>query len=400
MPVVRFLDRTTPPHIATLILLTGLSSMSLNVFLPSLPAMAEWFAVPYGTMQLSVTLYLALSAVLQLVVGPLSDRFGRRPVILGTGVVFLLASVGTILAPTIELFLVFRMLQAVIVTGMVLSRAVVRDMVPGPQAASMIGYVTMGMALVPMASPMIGGFLDEILGWQASFGLLAVLGAVVLVLVWADLGETKRPAPGGFGAQLRQYPALFGSMRFWGYTLSGAAGAGVFYTFLGGAPFVGAQVFGLSPAVLGLHFAAPSLGYAVGNFLSGRFAVRFGIDGMVLRGCVVLAVGMGVLAVLTLAGIRHPTLFFGLITLVGVGNGMALPSTNTGMMSVRPELAGSASGLGGAMMIGGGAALTALAGVLLQPGASELPLVLLMFGSAVVSLLAALAVRFSRAEAG
>ncbi|MFN4130012.1 MAG: MFS transporter, partial [Paracoccaceae bacterium] len=141
-----FLDRRTPPHIATLILLTGVSALTMNIFLPSLPGMAAWFGVPYALMQLSVALYLALSAVLQIVIGPISDRYGRRKVMLWSLVLFLIATAGTLLAPNATVFLMFRMAQAVIAAGMVLSRAVVRDMVPDAQAASMIGYVTMGMS--------------------------------------------------------------------------------------------------------------------------------------------------------------------------------------------------------------------------------------------------------------
>ena len=148
-PKVRFLDQTTPPHIVTLILLAGLSALAMNVFLPSLPKMTAHFETEYRVMQLSVAIYLAVNAALQIVIGPISDKFGRRPVILWGVALFLLATLGCIFAPNITVFLAFRMCQAVIVTAMVLSRAVVRDMVPQDQAASMIGYVTMGVAVVP-----------------------------------------------------------------------------------------------------------------------------------------------------------------------------------------------------------------------------------------------------------
>ena len=170
----RFLDRSTPPKIITLILLAGLSALAMNIFLPSLPGMATYFGVPYGVMQQSVALYLALSAALQIIIGPISDRYGRRKVLIGSLVLFLLATVGTLLAPTATWFLVFRMAQAVIASGMVLSRAVVRDMVADERAASMIGYVTMGMSLVPMIGPVIGGVLDDVYGWKANFALLLV----------------------------------------------------------------------------------------------------------------------------------------------------------------------------------------------------------------------------------
>ena len=364
----------------------------MNIFLPSLPGLAAWFHAPYALMQLSVALYLALSAVQQIVIGPISDRFGRRNVILIAMVLFLIATVGTLLAWDATSFLVFRMAQAVVATGMVLSRAVVRDMVPDAQAASMIGYVTMGMSIVPMIGPVIGGQLDDAFGWRANFGLLLALGLVVLALVWSDLGETATRRQTSFRQQLQSYPALLASPRFWGYSLSAAFASGSFFAYLGGAPYVGTDIFGLTSSQIGALFAITAVGYAAGNFLAGRFSVRIGMNRMVLIGSAVNVAGLGLLALLTAVGIHHPVVFFGLTITMGLGNGIGLPSANAGILSIRPELAGTASGLGGAIMIGGGAALAALAGALLTPGATEMPLVLLMLASAVAGLLAIIAV--------
>jgi DHA1 family bicyclomycin/chloramphenicol resistance-like MFS transporter len=384
----RFLDRTTPPKILTLIMLAGLSALAMNIFLPSLPGMAVYFGVPYGVMQQSVALYLALSAVLQIFLGPISDRYGRRKVLIWSLVLFLLATIGTLLAPNATVFLFFRMAQAVIAAGMVLSRAVVRDMVADAQAASMIGYVTMGMSLVPMIGPVIGGVLDDQFGWQANFALLLFLGAGVLWLVWADLGETAAQRQVSLMDQVRTYPTLFASRRFWGYTLSAAFASGCFFAFLGGAPYVGDKVFGLSSTFVGGLFALTAIGYAAGNFLAGRYSVRVGMNRMILAGTLVTTFGLVLLAILTLAGLSGPIVFFGLTVFMGLGNGICLPNANAGMLSVRPELAGTASGLGGAIMIGGGAGLAAIAGVLLGPGATEMPLILLMLASSLASVVA------------
>ena len=382
-PDIRFLDRHTPPHILTLVLLAGLSALAMNVFLPSLPRMTAHFQTDYAVMQLSVSLYLACNAVLQVIIGPISDRFGRRPVLLGSILLFLLATIGTLFATSIEMFLLFRMCQAVIVAAMVLSRAVVRDMVDEAEAASMIGYVTMGMAIVPMLGPMLGGVLDEVFGWEANFLLLFVSGILVLFLTWRDLGETATARPSSFGAQMREYPELLTARRFWGYCLAAAFSSGSFFAFLGGAPFVGSQVFGLSPAVLGLYFGAPAVGYAFGNFLSGRLSTRFGVNRMVLWGTLITLGGLLAL-MLTYAWIlQAAVVFFGFFVFVGIGNGMVLPNATAGMLSVRPHLAGSASGLGGAIMIGGGAGVSALAGALLQPGSGPWPLLIIMLVTAV-----------------
>ncbi|PWK60992.1 multidrug effflux MFS transporter [Roseicyclus mahoneyensis] len=387
---VRFLDRATPPHIFTLIVLTGLGALSMNIFLPSLPQMTEYFVTDYRLMQLSVALYLAVNAGLQILIGPISDRYGRRPVLLGGVAVFLVATLGCLFAPNIEVFLFFRMMQAVVVVGLVLGRAVVRDMYPADQAASQIGYVTMGMAVVPMIGPALGGVLDESFGWQANFWLLFGLGLLVLVLTWRDLGETARPGSGSFAAQFAQYPELLTSRRFWGYCLSAAFASGAFFAYLGGAPFVGSEVFGLSPSAVGFYFGAPALGYFFGNWISGRYSVRAGINAMILYGAIISAVGLTLSLLFFLIGLKTALVFFGFMTFVGLGNGMVLPNATSGMLSVRPHLAGTASGLGGAIMIGGGAALSALAGAVLTGDGGAYPLIAIMLVTSVLGVLAIL----------
>lgn len=388
-PAVRFLDRKSPPHILTLVLLAGLSAAAMNIFLPSLPSMALYFKADYRLLQLSVTLYLAVNAALQLVIGPLSDRFGRRPVILWGCVLFVLFSVAIVFAPNVETFLALRIGQSVIVVGIVLSRAIVRDMVPQDEAASMIGYVTMGMALVPMVSPVIGGTLDQLFGWKSNFVLLVALGIAVTLLAWADLGETRAThgAP-SFREQMREAPELLSSPRFWGYNCATMFASGAFFAYLGGAPFVGTSVFGLSPAMLGFYFGAPAVGYLIGNAASGLFSVRYGINAMVLTGSLVTSIGLGLSLALFHAGHDTVHVFFGFMIFVGLGNGMVIPNATAGMLSVRPRLAGTASGLGGAMMIGGGAVLSALAGALLVPGAGAFPLIWTMFLSSLLSVAA------------
>jgi len=393
-------DRKTPPHIVTLVLVTGLGALSMNVFLPSLPGMARDFGVDYGVMQLSVSGYLGVSALLQLMVGPISDRFGRRRVLLGIFSIFLIATLGTIFAPTAELFLAARFLQAVVATSIVVSRAAVRDMHPGPEAASMIGYVTMGMSLVPMVGPVLGGALDEWVGWRANFVLLFGFGLAMLALIWADLGETLRTGGVRFRDQLAAYPVLLRARRFWGYSLAAACASGIYFAYLGAAPYVGENVYGLTAAEVGYFFALPAVGYAFGNFVSGRFSMRIGMDRMVLAGTIISTVAIGIALIADLVGLHSPIIFFGAVGVGGLGNGMTLPSANAGMMSVRPELAGTASGLGATMTIGGGAALSAIAGVLLGPGTGAAPLLALMLASSAASIAAILWVMARRRQLG
>jgi len=400
-PEVRYLNRATPPHISTLIAATALGAMSMNIFLPTLPQMAAYFDTDYAVMQRSVTLYLMVNAMLQLGIGPVSDRYGRRPVLLGSFMLFSVATLGCIFAPTAELFLAFRMAQAVVVAGLVLGRAVVRDMVPGAQAASMIGYVTMGMALVPMIGPVIGGLLGETFGWQANFVLLLATGLLVLTLTWADLGETAQKTSGGFRAQVRAYPELLTSRRFWGYCGATTFASGAFFAYLGGAPYVGSEIYGLTPSEVGFFFGAPALGYFCGNFASARLSVRLGINRMILYGALISTAGISIPLLFHLNGIDSAPLFFGSITLVGLGNGLTMPNGTSGMLSVRPHLAGSASGLGGAVMLAGGAGLADLAGSLLTGSATAMPLVAIMLTSSALSVLAILyTIRRDHALAG
>ncbi|HHH89083.1 MAG TPA: Bcr/CflA family efflux MFS transporter [Aliiroseovarius sp.] len=385
-----FMDRQSPPHIGTLIVLAGLSALSMNLFLPSLPVMTEYFNTEYRLMQLSVALYLFMAALGQVIIGPLSDRFGRRSVMLWSILVFMLATLGCILATNIWVFLGFRMAQAAVVAGIVLSRAVVRDIAPTERAASMIGYVTMGMSLVPMVGPMLGGALGQAFGWQSNFWLLLTLGGVVLWLAWSDMGETFTSAGGSFREQARQYPELLTSRRFWGYCLAATFASGAFFAYLGGAPYVGDAVFGLPPARLGFYFGAPALGYLVGNFITGRFSMRIGIHRMLLIGAILLVLGLIPSLLLFRSSMGSAEIFFGFMTIIGLGNGMVLPNANAGMLSVRPRLAGSAAGLGGAIMIGGGALLSGYSGALLRESAGAMPLLWLMFASAVLSLMSVL----------
>ena len=388
----RFLERTSPPHIFTLILLAGLSALAMNVFLPSLPNMALHFETEYWVLQMSVAAYFAVNAVLQIVVGPISDNLGRRPVILWGLALFVLASVACIYAPNATMFLFFRMCQAVIVTAMVLSRAIIRDVVPADKAASMIGYVTMGMAVVPMLGPMVGGILDEAFGWQASFWLMVVGGIVLFVVCYFDQGETKSATGETLAQQFGHYPELFSSPRFWGYSIASGLSSGAFFAYLGGAPYVGTEIFHLSPSVLGVYFGAPALGYLVGNFLSGRYSIRIGINRMVLYGAIISTLATVASLIIFALGFGSPTIFFGIMTFVGVGNGLTIPNATSGMLSVRPHLAGTASGLGGSILIGLGAVLSALAGVILSGGDSAMPVLWLMAITTVGGLIAALLV--------
>lgn len=383
----------TPPSLITLIFATALSVLSLNMFLPSLARMAEGFQVDYGLINLSVAGYLAVSAILQLIVGPLSDRFGRRPIILICMGIFAVASVGCVLAESIWMFLGFRLLQAAVVAGPVLSSASIRDLYAPNEAASKLGYVAMAMALAPMLGPMLGGALDMLFGWRAGFVLYSVLGAGMLALLWADMGETNTNRSATFSAQLKEYPHLLRARRFWGYALCAAFSIGGFFSFITGAPLVAAEWFDLSPAMLGLGIGIITGGFMVGNFITGRIAAHTQLTTMILIGRVVASTGPLCGLLLFIVGLDSVWVFFGSAICVGFGNGLTNANASAGVMSVRPKLAGSAAGLSGAMIVALGAILTLMTGAFVSPENGPYLVLGMMFVCGFVGLLAVLYVR-------
>ena len=389
----RFLDRKTQPSMLTLVLLASISMLAMNSFLPSLPSMATHFGTTTAIMGLSVAIYLGSSAVLQILVGPLSDKIGRRPALLWSLAIFIVASFACVFAQDTTVFMILRAIQAFAACTMVLSRAIVRDTNDTQTSASKIAYIAMGMAITPMFAPALGGFLDNWFGWQANFWMLGGVGTLIWVLTYFDQGETVPQSTEGFTEQLKEYPELLTSRRFWGYCLASAFSGGAYFAYLGGGPFVGSVVFDLSPEKLGIYFGAPAIGYFVGNFISGRYSVRFGIDAMILSGLNIILIGMTLSVILSYLGYASVESFFGFMIFVGLGNGLCLPNATAGMLSVRPHLAGAASGLGGSISIAGGAALSTLAGAILVPGSTEMPLLLLMWASSLAGVILILSVR-------
>ena len=365
----------------TLVLLASISALAMNSFLPSLPNMAEHFGSSTALMGLSVGVYLGTSAIFQILVGPLSDRIGRRTVSLWALIIFIVVSISCVYAPNTFVFMCLRALQAIAACTFVVARAIVRDTTETQASGSKIAYISMGTAICPMFGPALGGLMDGWFGWEANFWFIGGLGLFILVIAYFDLGETVPENTQGFRQQFSEYPELLLSRRFWGYCLASAFGAGAFFAYLGGGPFVGSIVYNLSPEMLGLYFGAPAIGYFFGNFLSGRFTIRFGIDAMILWGLWIIFSGLSLSMVCSYVGYGTVETFFGFMIFVGLGNGLTIPNATAGMLSVRPHLAGTASGLGGAMMIAIGAALSTLAGAFLVPGSNEMPLLMLMWFS-------------------
>jgi MFS transporter, DHA1 family, multidrug resistance protein len=366
--------------------------------LPSLVNIAAEFETDYALVSIAVSGYLLVTAVLQIMLGPLSDRFGRRPVLIGALLLFTLASLGSLLSQNIQSFLAFRMMQGVIIAGAALSPAIVRDMLPPEKAVRQLGIIAMAMAVAPVLGPVLGGALDELFGWRAGFAVFAILGAGLFLLIWLDLAETNTRPSETFDQALTAYRHLLTSGRFWGYASCMAFSTGAFYAFLAGAPLVATLLFGMSTGELGLYLGTITGGFFFGSFIAARYSGRYPITTIMLAGRIVACAGQSVGVVLFLAGVVHAYSFFGATVFVGIGNGITMPGSSVGAMSVRPDLAGSASGLAGALTVAGGAVLTFVSAMVVTEESGALALLGVMFAASFLALVAV--VRVAKLERG
>lgn len=388
-----------PPWSLLLLLMamTAIGPTTLNILVPALPQLSRRLWTEVSTLQLTVSLFLVGLAAAQLVMGPLSDRFGRRPVLL-TGLA--LTAFASVLAPvmeTVESLIIARILQAIgASTGIVVGRAIIRDLFDRQRAAAMIGLVATVMVVVPTLGPLIGGVLETTLGWQAIFAFTALTSALVLIWATFTLPETRglNAVPDASGASAgfwRNFRELATTRSFWGYVLAGALGSGTFFAFLGGGPHVIITLMERSPVEYGVWFAISSIGYMAGNFATSRLSGRYNIDLLVWWGIGIEAVG--VLSATLLAAVAlhwGPAIVFAPQLIVSLGNGLLLPGAISGAVSVRPGAAGTAAGIIGCAQMGLGAAITQFSGMLLDGAQSAVPMALIM-----VVLVAALVVSFA-----
>ena len=398
-PMDHPIENTSPqpvrrPPVLALVAVSAMSPFAINAVVPSMPAIEHAFSTDYGRVQLILSMFLAAIAVSQIVIGPLSDRFGRRPVLLIGFALFVVACAASPFAPSIEALIAIRVVQgATGCVGIVLGRAIVRDLFERRQAASMLGYVTMGLAVAPMVAPSIGGQLQEQFDWPAIFWLMAVLGLGCLAVTWRYVPETNRNRTPrlSFGTMFTDFGRLLRNWDFLLFTASSSLATGVFFAFLGGAPFVAERMLHLSPGIYGLWFAVAPVGYVIGNFISGRFTERFGVARMILAGSFLALIAASLPGFFFLAGTPGAAELFLPMMLIGLANGISLPSAISGAISVHPEIAGAASGLSGAAQIGTGAVLSAITGAALAHG-STTPMFALMTAAALLGLVAAIAI--------
>lgn len=353
------------PSLFLLVAMTGLGPFTMQIVIPSMPLIAASLAVPYGTVQLTLTLYLIGVALGQLLYGPLSDRYGRKPLLLTGLGLYLIGSVGATLAPSAGFLIVGRVVQAVGgCAGLVLGRAMVRDAYPREQAASVIGYVSTAMSVAPMVSPLLGSVLTEQFGWRSTMLACVAIGAPLWLAMRARLPETlAQPAPlPGLAGLLGAYVQLLRLPAFRAYCGVVAFSTGVFFAFASGTPVVVVNGMGHPPTHLAAAMMLLALSWSAGTFTTARLSPRLGVWRLLRLGTGMVMAG-GVLAVLLLA-LAPPNLFLFFLPMMvmAFGNGIAQPSAIAAAVSVRPGLAGTASGLVGALQMGLGATMTVAAG--------------------------------------
>lgn len=358
------MPRPRPDSVAVAALLTMLVAfgpISTDMYLPSLPALVGDFSSDVPTVQLTLSAFLVAFALAMLCYGPLSDRFGRRPVLLGAIVVYLLASIGCALAPSIEWLIAARVLQAVgCCAGPVLARAVVRDVYGRDRSATVLSYMGTAMALAPAIGPIAGGWLQVTYGWQASFWVLTGFSGLALVGVLLLLDETnsrRNPDAISLRGLLRSYASLLSHRVYLGYVATISACYSIIFCFISGSSFVLIEVVGLRADLYGFSFASIAVGYMTGSFVSGRIGRRVGIDRLILAGAAVSTVaglamaGFAWAGEATVATIVVPQM----IAMFGVG--LVFPNCQAGAIGPFPTMAGAASSLLGFCQMGVAAAV-------------------------------------------
>lgn len=379
-PLVRGLPRA--PFLL-LVAMTACGTLGMHVIIPALPATARALGMSIGTAQLTITLYLIGLAVGQLVYGPLSDRFGRRPVLLAGLALFTAASIVTAIAPTAAILIGARIVQSVGgCAGLVLGRAAVRDGATADKAAGQLALLTLVMAMVPAVAPAIGGYLTAYFSWRASYVLLAVFGAATLLACALLMPETLSPQGSSRRSMLTAYLRLLRSRRFLGYAVGGACSTTAFYGFMSASPFIFETQLHQPTQRVGLYYLLLMAGVTAGSFGANRLAGRIPVQ-QALR----IANGVGILgaALFALADVAN---MLSVVTVVApvclfmVGAGMASPFALAGAVSVSPQSIGAASGLYGFVQMGYGMLCTVVVETW-HPGAVY-PVAAVLLGSALL----------------
>ena len=348
-----------------LVLAIAAAPLSLQIYLPAMPqAQAEFGATAAG-IQLTFSLAIFSSALIPLVYGPVSDRYGRRRVLFIGFLVFALGSVLCALATSALELTIARIIQTVGASaGMVIVRAVVGDVYAREQAAKVMASLIVAMIVAPMIAPTLGGLIAQFMGWRAIFWIISVVALIMSILVWAYLPETlKEPVKfPGIGGMLGAFGKLLKEPLFIAFVGQGAFMMCSFYIFLACAPYVVVNVMGRPEGEFGLYFLLTTAGFTLGNILAGRYSDRLGIERMIVIGSILSFFATWTALGLSLSHLWIPVAVFGPIMVMGCANGLCLPNSSAGAVAVNPQLAGSAAGLMTFLQMGAAAVASQITG--------------------------------------
>ena len=377
---------------ALLALLTAVGPMSVDLYLPSLPELGRVFGASVPQVQLTLSGYLLCFAIGQIVFGPISDHVGRKPVLLAALSLYVAVCLSCLFATSIEMLIALRCLQALGVAGApVLARAIVRDLYHGVRAGRELARMGSITALAPVVAPSLGGVLQATFGWRASFVGMAALGLCAIVLVIRLLPETmtERPQqPMSLSSIIKGYGIFLRHRTFRIYLAIVATSYGGLFAWISGSSFVLQDLYGLSPLIFGVVFAAATLGYGLGTLMAGRLVMRIGIDRTIVCGGVALAAGGLAMAAAIALGATSPAALALPMALYLCGLGLAMPQSMAGALMPFPERAGAASSLLGFLQQATASAIGIVVGQML--GSSALPLAAIIATMGVLALVLAL----------
>ena len=358
-----------------LVAMTGVAPISLYMLVPALPVLATTFGRDISIAQMTVSLYMVGIACSQIIMGPLSDRFGRRPVLLGGLGLMVAASAACVFAETLPQLIAARFLQALGgASGMVVSRAIIRDLYSRDRISSMISLVIAVMMIAQMLSPLTGGLLETAFGWRAIFYLITAASLTITVVIAFMLPETRRERAAGSSFR-RDIGGLITSRAFIGYALCQVLASQIIFTFAGGGPYIVVTQMGRSSAEYGAWFATTGFAYLVGNLFCVRFAPRHSLEKLIWFGLALQVGGSLLNLVWSLAGTNQvPSVLFGTQMIVMVANAFVMSNSAAGALSVRPEAAGTASGAMGFLQQGIGALVSQFGAYLGGHSTTTLPL--------------------------
>ncbi len=371
-----------------LVLATATGPLSMQIFVPALPQIAADFAVGSATAQLTLSLSLLAIALSTLIYGPLSDRYGRRPVLIVGMALFVAGGALSAIASDIAWLVCGRVLQAIgAAAGMVIGRAIVRDLFASDQVARVLSMLITAVVVAPMVAPFLGGLLADTAGWRAIFMATAGLGLAILLLTMWQLQETNktRTRHPRVVSLLSGYGRLATNRRFLAYALQSSFAMASFYAFISAAPYLMSGVLARPATEYGLWFIFMPGTFMAGNMVAMKIGGRFGIDRMVLAGAL-LGIGGALLGlVLILAGLLSPLVLFAPAMLISISHGLSMANAQAGAMNVEPAMAGTASGLTGFLQMAISAGAAQIVGLL--PTDTAVPMSIAMVACMGLSLL-------------